>query len=88
MLITSGLPDYKNSVSASAAHVKPIGVRRARWYYAFVTGDPIREYLSKLGKLGAKATNSKLTKKQRQKSASKAAKARWAQVKKNAPTPK
>ena len=76
----------RTSISASAAHVKIIGVGRALWYYALVTDDPIRDYLSKLGKLGAKATNSKLTKKQRQKPAQKAAKARWARVKKNAST--
>jgi len=63
-----------------------IGVRRAQWYYAFVADDPVREYLSKLGKLGAKATNSQLTKKERSESARRAAKARWSKSKKKAPS--
>ena len=39
--------------------------------------DAVKDYLAKLGRKGAKATNSKLTKEQRQDSARKAAKARW-----------
>lgn len=39
--------------------------------------DAVREYLSKLGKRGAAATNSKLTAAQRTKSAVRAARARW-----------
>ena len=42
----------------------------------------ISEYLSKLGKRGAAKTNSQLTAKQRKESAQKAARARWAKVKK------
>lgn len=42
----------------------------------------ISEYLSKLGKRGAAKTNSQLTAKQRRESAQKAARARWAKVKK------
>lgn len=49
--------------------------------------DPIKDYLSKLGRKGAKATNSKLTAEQRKKSARRAAKARWAKVKKSAAPP-
>jgi hypothetical protein len=43
--------------------------------------DAVREYLSKLGKRGAEATNSKLTPAQRKKAARKAAKARWSKNK-------
>ena len=42
----------------------------------------IREYLSKLGKKGAEATNAKLTPEQRSKAAKKAAKARWGKKRK------
>jgi hypothetical protein len=44
--------------------------------------DAVREYLSKLGKRGAAATNSKLTAAQRKKAARKAANARWSKKKK------
>jgi hypothetical protein len=44
--------------------------------------DQVREYLSQLGRKGAAATNSKLTRKQRKESARKAAQARWSKVKK------
>ena len=47
-----------------------------------MTNDPVREYLSKLGKRGAEATNSKLTPAQRKGSARRAAQARWAKQKK------
>jgi hypothetical protein len=43
--------------------------------------DPIREYLSKLGKRGAKVTNEKLTVEERIESARRAAQARWAKQK-------
>lgn len=46
-----------------------------------VTDDAVREYLSKLGKRGAEATNQKLTPAQRKKSARRAAQARWAKKK-------
>jgi hypothetical protein len=46
-----------------------------------VTDEAVREYLSKLGKKGAASLNSKLTPKQRTRSAQKAAKARWAKTK-------
>jgi hypothetical protein len=39
--------------------------------------DPVKDYLSKLGRRGAKATNSKLTPKQRKEKARRAAQARW-----------
>jgi hypothetical protein len=39
--------------------------------------DAVREYLSKLGRKGAKATNAKLTAEERTKAARKAAQARW-----------
>jgi len=44
--------------------------------------DPVRDYLSKLGRKGAAVTNQKLTPEQRKKAAQKAARARWAKVKK------
>ena len=47
-----------------------------------VTDPAISDYLSKLGRRGAKVTNSQLTAKERQASASKAARARWAKKKK------
>jgi hypothetical protein len=40
--------------------------------------DPVREYLSKLGKKGGKSRAQKLTKEQRSESARRAAQARWA----------
>jgi hypothetical protein len=43
----------------------------------------LREYLRKLGKRGAAATNSKLTAQERKESARRAAQARWAKAKKN-----
>jgi hypothetical protein len=43
--------------------------------------DPVREYLSKLGKRGAKVTNSQLTVEERIESARRAAQARWAKQK-------
>lgn len=45
-----------------------------------MTDKAVREYLSKLGRRGAAATNSKLTKKERQESARRAAQARWAKI--------
>jgi hypothetical protein len=52
-----------------------------------MASDPVKEYLSKLGKKGAAATNSKLTRRERQENARKAIKARWAKHKKRS-TPK
>jgi hypothetical protein len=46
-----------------------------------VTDQAIREYLSKLGKLGAEAANKKRTPAQRKKVARRAARARWAKKK-------
>jgi hypothetical protein len=47
-----------------------------------VASDPVREYLSKLGKRGAEAANEKRTPAQRKKVARNAAKARWSKKKK------
>ncbi len=47
-----------------------------------MAGNPVSEYLSKLGKRGAAATNAKLTPAQRKKNARKAIAARWAKTKK------
>lgn len=47
-----------------------------------MANDPIRDYLSQLGRKGAQATNAKLTPAQRKKSAKRAAAARWAKQKK------
>lgn len=44
--------------------------------------DPVREYLSKLGKKGGKSRAQKLTEEQRSESARRAAQARWARTKK------
>jgi hypothetical protein len=46
-----------------------------------VATDPIREYLSKLGKLGAEAANKNRTPAERKKIARAGAKARWAKKK-------
>jgi hypothetical protein len=48
-----------------------------------MTDQAISEYLSKLGRRGAAATNSKLTAKQRKESARRAAQARWSKEKKD-----
>jgi protein-disulfide isomerase len=48
-----------------------------------VTDEAVREYLSKLGRRGADATNNQLTPAQRKKKAKKAAQARWAKQKKD-----
>jgi len=49
--------------------------------------DPVREYLSKLGKKGGKSRAQKLTEKQRSESARRAAQARWAKSKKKTNPP-
>lgn len=54
-----------------------------RW--AMATKAEIREYFARFGKQGGKATAKKMTPKQRQESASRAAKARWAKEKKTPP---
>jgi hypothetical protein len=46
-----------------------------------VTDESVREYLSRLGRRGADATNNQLTPAQRKRKAQKAAKARWAKTK-------
>jgi hypothetical protein len=48
-----------------------------------VTDEAVREYLSKLGRRGADATNNQLTPAQRKRKAKKAARARWGKVKKD-----
>jgi hypothetical protein len=47
------------------------------------TNDDVREYLSKLGRKGAKAANRARTPEQRKEVARRAAQARWAKAKKN-----
>lgn len=46
-----------------------------------VSAKDVREYLSRIGRKGAEATNQKLTKEQRRESARRAAQARWAKAK-------
>jgi hypothetical protein len=46
-----------------------------------VSGKEVRDYLRKIGRKGAEATNQKLTQEQRSESARRAAQARWAQAK-------
>jgi len=47
-----------------------------------MTDQAVRDYLSRLGKRGAEATNKRLTAAQRKKAARRAARARWAKKKK------
>jgi hypothetical protein len=86
-----GLPDYTVILFASAAHVKPYFTLLSLKCYCpsaahcvmvcNMTDQAVRNYLSQLGRRGAKVTNEKLTPAQRKASARKAARARWKKAK-------